>query len=233
MAKRAVGTFEDRFLAKLSDQPGARDSGVTNASLRVLLDWKEDRFKKTRESLIGQGSIKAATGHGGKTILLQLPTKGVEKPRKLKVFISYSHVDLELKTALLSHLEPLKRAELIESWSDRSIMPGDVIDDEIKKQLESADLILLLISIDFINSKYCYDVEMARALDRHKAEQARIVPIILRSCFWDNLPFHVFKALPNDGRAVTSFPDRDVAFAQIAKELDHVARDFIGKNQAG
>lgn len=152
MAKKLVGSFEDRFLRKLSEQADARDSGITNASLKSMLGWQEDRFRKTRDNLLSRGIIKPGGGQGGKTILLQPPTDDGHKNRKLKVFISYSHADAALKNSLRSHLKPLEKLDLIESWSDILIKPGEVIDDEIAKQSERADLFLLLIGIDFINS---------------------------------------------------------------------------------
>ena len=152
MARKSVGTFEDRFLAKLEEQPEVRDSGITNERLREILGWNSDRFDSTKQSLLEQGKIERARGRGGLIKLVGTSEPEPTVKQKLKVFISYSHVDTDQKKALHSHLRPLERLELIESWSDRSIRAGDHIDESIRAQVEAADIFLLLISIDFINS---------------------------------------------------------------------------------
>lgn len=226
---KGVGSFEDRFVARLAEMGGEAGNAVITKELAASLKWQEKTFTKTREALIKKGIVKAETGRGGKTRLVTPPAAAVPvaKSRKLKVFISYSHNDQELKDALLAHLKPLERMGLIESWSDRSIKPGDVIDDAVKAQLEAADLFLLLISIDFINSQYCYEKESERALERHNAKTARVVPVILRACLWHHLPFGKNKALPHDGKAVTTYNDRDVALSEIASELAKLAKEFL------
>lgn len=83
------------------------------------------------------------------------------------VFFSYSHKDEALRDRLEVHLTMLKREGIIETWHDRRITAGDEFAGVIDARLESADLILLLVSADFLNSNYCFDVEMKRALERH------------------------------------------------------------------
>lgn len=220
-------TFEERLLAELERQSDAVDNGVTTAKLREQLGWKEDSFNKTRASLIGQGLVKAAPGQGGKTKLVNPPKTSGSKKKALKAFVSYSHVDEALKNSLLAHLRPLERLGQIDSWSDRSIKAGDSIDDEIRTQLDSSDLILLLISVDFINSKYCYDVELARALERHRNKELRIVPIILRSCLWNHSPFGGLLALPKDGKAITSWSDQDEAMTNVVSSIHDLVAEIL------
>lgn len=135
------------------------------------------------------------------------------------VFFSYTHKDEALRDELEAHLALMKRQNLIEGWHDRRIQAGDDVDDTIKKELEQADIILLLVSSDFIASNYCYSKEMARAMERHEAGQARVIPVILRSCDWHSAPFGKLLAAPKDGKAVTTWPDRDVAFTDVAKQV--------------
>jgi hypothetical protein len=135
------------------------------------------------------------------------------------VFFSYSHKDETLRDELEAHLALMKRQNLIAGWHDRRIQLGDDVDDTINKELEQADIILLLVSSDFIASNYCYSKEMARAMERHEAGQARVIPIILRSCDWHSAPFGSLLAAPKDGKAVTTWPDRDVAFTDVAKQI--------------
>ena len=104
--------------------------------------------------------------------------------------------------------------------------PGDEWEEEISERLEEADIILLLISIDFINSNFCYDVELERALERHKDGAARVIPVILRSCHWQQTPFAKLQALPKEAKAVCSWLDRDEAFTDIAEGIRKVAEEL-------
>src|SRR5260370_20348026 len=100
------------------------------------------------------------------------------------VFMSYSHADEAMRDRLEKHLAMLKREDLIETWHDRRIVPGQPLDPTIMAQIEVADVFLFLMSVDFIDSHYCYEVEMKRALERQAAGQADVVPVILHSCEW-------------------------------------------------
>ena len=135
------------------------------------------------------------------------------------VFFSYSHADEDLRDMLEKHLSALKHQRLIDTWHDRCIRAGDELGGEISGNLESADIILLLVSADFISSSYCYDVEMRRALERHNAEEARVIPVILRACDWKDTPFGKLLAVPKDGRPVRSWPDIDDAFLDVVRAL--------------
>ncbi|KOR18869.1 toll/interleukin-1 receptor domain-containing protein [Burkholderia cenocepacia] len=135
------------------------------------------------------------------------------------VFFSYTHVDEALRDQLEVPLSLLKREGLISAWHDRRIVAGDNLDDSIDEQLERADIILLLVSANFIASEYCFATEMRRAIERHEAGQARVIPVILRACDWHSAPFGKLNAVPTDGKPVTSWPNQDEAFANIAKSI--------------
>jgi hypothetical protein len=83
------------------------------------------------------------------------------------------------------------------------------------------------VSIDFINSEYCYDTELERALERHDAGQAKVIPVILRACMWQQTPFAKLQSLPKDGQAVALCPDRDAAFVNVAEGIRQVAKDLL------
>lgn len=135
------------------------------------------------------------------------------------LFISYARVDESLLQELEKHLSSLKREGLIHFWHDREIVPGQKWADEIDRHLEAAQIILLLISADFIASDYCFAKEMKRAMERHEDGTAVVVPIILRTCEWGSVPFGQIQGLPKDGRAITSWGNRDEAFADVARGL--------------
>lgn len=136
-----------------------------------------------------------------------------------RVFFSYSHKDEALRDELEAHLALLKNQGLIEVWHDRRIAAGSVLDESIDKEMEAADVILLLVSSDFLASWYCYSKEMTRAMQRHEAKEARVIPVILRACDWSSATFGKLLAAPKDGRPVNSWPDKDEAFADVAKQV--------------
>ena len=135
------------------------------------------------------------------------------------VFFSYSHADEALRDQLEKHLAVLRRSEVIETWHDRRIVAGDALSPRIAAELERADIILLLVSRDFIASDYCYDIEMARAIERHNEGSAHLIPIILRHCDWQDTPFGGLSALPRDGKPITSWPDIDEAFLDVVRAI--------------
>jgi hypothetical protein len=112
------------------------------------------------------------------------------------IFFSYSHKDEALRDELETHLSMLKRQGFITTWQDRRIAAGDILDPMINAHLESADVVLLLVSPDFLASDYCYDKEMSRALERHEAGKCRVIPVILRPSDWHDAPFRKLLAAP-------------------------------------
>jgi hypothetical protein len=135
------------------------------------------------------------------------------------VFFSYSHKEEDLRDRLETHLSALKREGIIEAWHDRRIIAGDDLGSKISHELERADIILLLVSPDFIASDYCYNIEMQRALERHEAGEARVIPIILRHCDWTSTPLGKLLAAPKDGKPIVTWPDLDEGFLDIVKKI--------------
>jgi len=136
-----------------------------------------------------------------------------------RVFISYSHKDEALRDELEVQLAMLKRQGLIEVWHDRRMVAGDRLDWTISKELDEADIVLLLISPDFLASDYCYKIEKGRALERHRKGTARLVSVILRPCDWTHTDLAQFLVTPTDGKAITTWPNRDEAFLDVAKSI--------------
>lgn len=136
-----------------------------------------------------------------------------------RVFVSYSHRDEELRDQLEVQLAMLKRQGLIEVWHDRRLLAGDHLDWTINAELDQADVVLLLISPDFLASDYCYKIEKGRALERHREGTARLVSVILRPCDWTHTDLRQYLVTPTDGRAVTQWPNRDEAFYDVSKSI--------------
>lgn len=135
------------------------------------------------------------------------------------VFFSYSHKDESLRDQLEAHLALLKNQGLIDTWHDRRILAGGDFDNAISSEMEAANIILLLVSSDFLASSYCYSREMQRAMERHHAGEARVIPVILRACDWKTSQFGKLIAAPRDGKPVRSWPDQDEAFANVAAQV--------------
>ena len=114
------------------------------------------------------------------------------------IFISYAHEDEELKDELDKHLKVLKRSSKVQSWNDRQLIAGEEWDETIMAELAKANIILLLISVDFNASDFIWDKELAAAMERHEAGTARVVPVILRECDWTDLPYAKLQALPRN-----------------------------------
>lgn len=151
----------------------------------------------------------------------------------LEVFFSYSHRDKELRNDLDDHLSVLKRLGAIKAWHDGMIHPGQELEEEIFTHLDTSQIILLLISSSFMASDFCFNQEMIRAINRHNAGTARVIPIILRPVDnWQATQFGKLKALPADGRPVTSWLNRDEAFADVARGIGEAVRELIeGKTE--
>lgn len=137
----------------------------------------------------------------------------------IEVFISYSHKDEDLKDELYIHLANLTRQNKIKPWQDRAIEAGTEWDTEIKARLESAGVILLLITPRFIASEYCFDKEMQRAMERHSTGAARVIPIIMKPCDWQDTPFSKLQVLPKDAKPVTSWSDQDEALLNVVQGI--------------
>lgn len=149
----------------------------------------------------------------------------------VKIFISYAHGDEPLLNGLTMHLNLLQKG-LIEIWDDREISVGTEQVEQIQAHLEGAQIILLLLSPNFLGSKHRYINEMERAIEQHNQGKARVIPIILRPILsLQNAPFEKLQPLPTDGKPVTKWPDRSEAFLNVVEGILKVVRVFSGDAQ--
>jgi hypothetical protein len=144
----------------------------------------------------------------------------------ISLFYSYAHEDEHLRGKLEAHLAMLRREGAIREWHDRKIGAGQELDPTIRRNLEGARIILLLVSPSFIASEYCWGKEMARAMEKHRAGEARVIPVILRPVDWDGAPFRGLLALPRDAKPVTSWRHRDEAWLDVAKGIRGAVEDL-------
>ena len=153
-------------------------------------------------------------------------SKSSSKKQKIKIFCSYAHKDEELREELAVHLKPLENEGIVTVWSDRKIISGSMWEDNINTQLNSAQIILLLISPDFLASDYC-NIEAKKAIERKNKGECRIIPIILRPSRWEKTFLTNLKVLPKDGKPVTKWDSEDDAFLDISEGINEVIDEAI------
>ena len=157
-------------------------------------------------------------------------------PQSLRVFVAAaeSAEDEALWQKLEAQLAILRRQGLIEIWDKGDIAAGADRTRAADTRLEAADLILLLISADFLASDYVGGVELERAMARHKAGTARVIPVILRPCLWQHGDFARLQGLPTDGEPVTSgkWPSQDAAFLVVAQGIARAVDEYIERRKA-
>jgi CheY-like chemotaxis protein len=150
------------------------------------------------------------------------------RPSPVRLFYSYAHEDEPFRIQLSTHLALLRKRGLIEEWHDRKILAGERWDDQIMSSLLAADIVLLLISSDFIASDYCFGKEMTTALELEKKKPARVIPVIVRSVDWHGAPFGHLQALPDDAKPVATWDDRDEAWTKVATGIRLVVESMSG-----
>jgi hypothetical protein len=191
-----------------------RPDDVKRAFISTAMDLKRER------DLQGSGLVDLLHALEPGAAARPLPQPKTEYLNRL--FISYAHEDEGLKKVLLSHLSSLNRKGLVEIWEDRKILPGSNVHEEIKTNLDVVEIIVLLVSADFLASDYCYSVELKRAIERHRSGNARVIPVIVRPVDWSGTPFSDIAALPIDGKPVSTFKDPDEAWLNVAQGIKRV-----------
>jgi hypothetical protein len=158
------------------------------------------------------------------------PNREERKPHgaadMIRLFVSYSHKDERHRKALEVHLASARRGGRAIEWNDRLIHPGTEWADAIDAELNRADVVVLLLSPDFLASDYCYGVEMERALERHRAGDARVVPVVVRPCDWKYEPIQELQMLPTGAKPVTEWPNRDRAWLDVATGIRAVIAEL-------
>ena len=199
-------------------QKHGREVEVASRRMREIHD--DDLYRKLPEnSFLKMIAERQFLNDSNQQKQLKQTMSSNSPENSIKVFYSYSRKDEQLRKQLQTHLIILKREGVITEWHFREIDAGKEWKREIDRNLNSAHVILLLISPDFIASDYCYDIEMDRAMQRHDAGEACVIPIILRPSGWEKTPFSKLQALPTDAKAVTLWENQDEAFLDIARGI--------------
>lgn len=149
------------------------------------------------------------------------PFSSPKAPSKAKkIFYSYADDDIAFHQKLEKHLRVLERAGRIEAWDAHKIKPGDNVDRSIEQHLKEADIILLLISSDYVASDTLWNQQMKRALELKAERGTRVIPIYLKPCHVGDAPFEALDGLPQNKKPISQWENQDEAFAQVAEELD-------------
>jgi len=150
----------------------------------------------------------------------------------IEVFFSYSREDKPLRDKLEIHLSSLRQQGVISSWHDRQIVAGSEWEEEIDRHMKTANIILLLISPDFVASKYCYEIELQKAIARHEAREAHVVPILLRPVArWQSLPFAKLQLYPSGGMPITEWTNQDRAFVDVVEGIHNLVDQLLAKRE--
>jgi formylglycine-generating enzyme required for sulfatase activity/tetratricopeptide (TPR) repeat protein len=199
-------------LARLDQQEGRIENSISNA------ERARDIVQK----------IRGATNEmiEAQELITQFPTSSRQQTEKpLKVFVSYSYQDLALKEELDKHLTRLKRQGRIEVWDNKDLRPDVNEFQEISARLSVADIVLMLVSSDYLKSSWCQR-EMQMSLELARKQETRMLPIILSPCDWLGTPLAQIQGLPRDPRPVTTFTNRDDAWADIALRITTLVSDL-------
>jgi hypothetical protein len=182
-----------------------------------LIDLQQGKGDATREV-----ELRTSLEHNTDQRLRAARRERSSRQKAAAVFVSYAHEDEHLRKKLSDHLGGLHHGGYISEWNDGQIIAGQEWAPEIIRQLDEADIILLLITSSFLGSDFIGRVELARALERHRRGEAIVIPVILKPADWRSAGLAGLLALPKDGKAVSTWPDRDAAYVNIAQGLRRV-----------
>jgi hypothetical protein len=226
-------------VAELSDGTIPLVSWLRNAQMLTAIQAEGRVFEaallKVKELVERRKSAKASTlpmttggpmPGGGRA-----PARSTGMARPLRVFISYAQADEAYRKRLEVHLAPLKREGLIAPWHNRMIDPGAESAADIDQNLTTAEIVLLLVSPDFIASEDCFEKELKLALDRHEQGTARVIPILIRPTDFSRMPFAKLEPLPRADKPVSTWRNADEAWLEVAKGIRRVVQT-IGVNVA-
>lgn len=226
----AKGEIENALL-KVKETLKDKSTRFYNEIILLLSRYKELTHKE-RLGIISQdnsGLIRNQINYNLILIIDELDqeevndliTETVKEKSPVKIFFSYSKKDNEMREELSKHMAVLRKNKLISTWHDLEIAPGEKWEDEIIENLNESDIILLLISSDFLSSDYC-DKETKWALNLRKEKGTTIIPIILRPCIWEDSDISQMNVLPEKGIPISKWEDKDEAFANIVKGIKKI-----------
>lgn len=213
------------FAAELVDL--YRRRGLIDASFfDRLVDMRPNRVSEIRQAetlWISEPGSRAPLTHEPPSSRRQPSDVIPPSRRPVQLFVSYSHRDESFVEELASHLKLLQRQGILDVWHDSEITAGEEWRQVIDEKLSSADIILLLVSSNFLASDFCWSVELKRAMDRHEKGTARVIPVFIRPSLWQDAPFAKLQGVPKDAKPIASARDTDRAWVEVAKAIRQAA----------
>ncbi len=186
---------------------GMLAAGIGGAALLIAAGLFVRRRRSVKKA---SGALAGAGRHG------EAKPAEPESSTAVDIFYSYSMKDEELRGELTKHLSFLRQKGVLREWHEQKLSPGDSREAEIDRHLETAAVILLLVSSDYAASDTLWNRQMLRALERARRDGTVVIPVLLRPCTWEQAPFAHLQVLPRDRRPVTSWQDRDAALRDVA-----------------
>lgn len=153
----------------------------------------------------------------------------MKRARKLRLVVCHAPQDEALAAELENHLTSLRQRGTLESWSPSRLLGGDLRAEMIGQRIDEADIILLLLSVDFLSSAHCYDAMLARAMDRHRQGETRVVPILLRAADYQGTLFADLQPIPADGRTIKAAANRDAIWTDVIGELRRIVDALLAR----
>ncbi len=204
-----------------------KQNEVTYAALELLKELKEENAASNTKqtsmfAIIYKEEENAAPNTVSNSSTLGNTSKENNTKMAKKLFISYSKSDKSYLEDFKVQLTSLSRQNLLETWDDTNLIPGQEWDSAIRNELKSADIIVLLVSSNLIATDYIWNIEMKEALERHERGAAVVIPVIVRTCLWEDAPFGKLNALPEKGKPIDKWENKDEAWAQVVKKIKTV-----------
>ena len=200
-------------------EKGTKDTDDIGFSLETLAAFVAHQFAKSDLLVRNRDNFVA-----------QAAKKDLRVRRPLNVFISHAREDVDLAETLKKHLTPLRRSKIINLWTDDQIRAGEKWDEQVDNLLKTADIVVLLVSADFLASDYAYSGPMQQLLERQEAGKAIVIPVLLRPVDLQYSPFSTLQTLPSDAKPITSWSNQDEAFTNVVQGLSQIienAEDYI------
>ncbi|MDQ2714733.1 MAG: trypsin-like peptidase domain-containing protein [Chloroflexota bacterium] len=245
------GDRQDQLKFKLGNaRPGMSGSPALNEETGCVCGVIQETFD--RGGLLGGQAIPAPTvyrafpaleaqqkqfhsqNHAWSDLLTQEQRKGLppdwqpQRAGAINIFYSYAPEDETLRAELAKRLKLMKRQGLIDDFYAGNINAGKAEREIASKYLEAADIILLLVSPDFIESDYLYEQEMKSAMEHQRTGKVRVIPILLIPIDWEDTPFGGLVALPRNRKPISAWSDRDQALYEVAMDIRRVVDELRG-----
>jgi hypothetical protein len=147
------------------------------------------------------------------------PRAGVQRPSRTGVFISYSHADEQWLRRLQVHLAPLERDGGFEFWDDTKIRPGEQWSKEISAALRRAKAAVLIVSADFLASRFIMEKELPSLLAAASDEGAIVLNVVASPCrYLETSALSGFQAVnpPNRPLSLMSAHEREEVFYRVS-----------------